>query len=234
MRSQVPCTICGNSIFIPGPNERLTVDGLCPGCATCRSLERHRIIRAVWETVRAHYPLETFACLQFAEDPSIVPKWFGDFYLSVYGGENSMDMQSIPLPDNAVDVVICNHVLEHVADDGKALRELLRVIRPNGFLQIAVPLPLERDTTEDWGYPDEAQHGHYRIYGKDVIALFARNCPGAYLLSVMAKDVCTGVRDIVFFLSHRPVMRPLLSAFVRSHFQRLGEDSFFPVYELGL
>ena len=42
------------------------------------------------------------------------------------------DVQRIPLADNSVDVVLCNHLLEHVADDRRALRELHRILRPGG------------------------------------------------------------------------------------------------------
>ena len=83
-------------------------------------------MRSIWERITRLYPLSEFKCLQIAEDPDILPEWFGEYYLSVYGGKNSMDIQDIPLPDGALDVVVCNHVLEHVAKDGKAMQELMR------------------------------------------------------------------------------------------------------------
>ncbi len=223
--SQLPCTICGHTVFTPGPNGRLTKDGLPPNCARCRSLERHRIIYGIWETIARHYPLRDFTCLQFAEDPSIRPEWFKELHVSVYGGVNSMDLQQIPLPDKSLDIVICNHVLEHVADDARALREMLRITRPNGFVQLSAPVPLEREKTEDWGYPDESQHGHYRIYSADIMDLFAEALPAAYLLSVIGRDLCTGARDVVFLLSRGTVTRPLVSLFPKAYWQRLEKGT---------
>jgi len=103
----------------------------------------------------------------------------------------------------------------------------MRIIRPNGFLQLAVPDSLILERTEDWGYPDAAQHGHNGVYGRDIVTLCAHELPGTYLLCVAARDICTGVQDIVFFLSHQPVTRPLTSVFPKAHFQRLGPDSVF-------
>ena len=85
------------------------------------------------------------------------------------------DVQRIPLADNSVDVVLCNHLLEHVADDRRALRELHRILRPGGWG--IVLSPVERDyehTFEDDSItdPDErtrifGQYDHRRIYGAD-------------------------------------------------------------------
>ena len=50
-----------------------------------------------------------------------------------------LDVQNIPFPDSSFDVVICNHVLEHVDDDRKAMQELLRVMNPSGFGIFQVP-----------------------------------------------------------------------------------------------
>ncbi len=234
MSAQNPCPICGNALFTPGPNGRLTSEGLPPNCTRCRSLERHRILYNVWHILRNLFPLQTYTCLQIAEDPSIRPAWFKGHYLSVYGGVNSMDIQQIPLPDSSVDIVICNHVLEHVADDEKALREMLRILKLNGFLQLTMPSPSSSEHTKDWGHPDPQCHGHYRIYGRDVMDLFARAASGMYFLCIAEKDPCTGVDDVVFLVSHAPVTRPLTSAFPRAHFQRLETGILFPARELGL
>jgi len=86
-----------------------------------------------------------------------------------------MDVQNIPFPDCSFDVVICNHVLEHVDDDRKALSELLRVMKPGGFGIFQVPLESSiEQTLEDKSINTPElrekhykQRDHLRLYGKD-------------------------------------------------------------------
>jgi len=85
------------------------------------------------------------------------------------------DVQAIPFPDSNFDVVICNHVLEHVDDDRKAMSELLRVLKPDGFGIFQVPLDYSIDVTlEDKSINTPElrekhykQRDHLRLYGKD-------------------------------------------------------------------
>lgn len=86
-----------------------------------------------------------------------------------------MDVQNIPFPDSSFDVVICNHVLEHVDDDKKAMGELLRVMKPGGFGIFQVPLDYSIEVTlEDKSINTPElrekhykQRDHLRLYGKD-------------------------------------------------------------------
>ncbi|MBQ9470630.1 MAG: methyltransferase domain-containing protein [Bacteroidales bacterium] len=86
-----------------------------------------------------------------------------------------MDIQQMPLADDTFDVVLCNHVLEHVPDDRQAMRELFRVLRPGGFAILQVPLDptLERtleDPAIDTPELREQRYGqrdHLRLYGLD-------------------------------------------------------------------
>lgn len=85
------------------------------------------------------------------------------------------DICNLPFEDNSFDVVFCNHVLEHIVDDKKAMSELYRVLRPKGIGIFQIPQDLERETTyEDFSItkPDEraqhfGQYDHVRVYGKD-------------------------------------------------------------------
>jgi predicted SAM-dependent methyltransferase len=85
------------------------------------------------------------------------------------------DVQSIPLADNSIDVIICNHLLEHVEDDRQAMRELHRVLRPGGWAVVLVPEDRARATTfEDDTITDPklrtelfGQYDHRRVYGRD-------------------------------------------------------------------
>ena len=85
------------------------------------------------------------------------------------------DVQSIPMDDCSVDAVICNHLLEHVEDDRRAMRELYRVLHSGGWGIMLVPEERNRATTfEDDTITDPklrtelfGQYDHRRIYGRD-------------------------------------------------------------------
>ena len=85
------------------------------------------------------------------------------------------DICNLPFKNNEFDVIFCNHVLEHIEDDKKAMSELYRVLKPNGFGIFQIPQDLTREKTyEDFTItsPKErakhfGQYDHVRIYGKD-------------------------------------------------------------------
>lgn len=84
-----------------------------------------------------------------------------------------MDLHDIA--DNTYDVVICNHVLEHVPDDIVAMKELRRIIKPDGIaiLQVPYALKLEKTfedktiVTPDGRFEAYGQSDHVRLYGMD-------------------------------------------------------------------
>ena len=85
------------------------------------------------------------------------------------------DIINLPFNDNSFDVIFCNHVLEHVQDDTRAMKELFRVMKKGGMGIFQVPQDLNRDVTfEDNSItnPKErakifGQYDHVRVYGKD-------------------------------------------------------------------
>ena len=85
------------------------------------------------------------------------------------------DILKLPFEDNSFDFILCNHVLEHIEDDSKAMSELYRVLKPGGtgIFQIPQDLSLEK-TYEDFSIvtpKDRAAHfgqyDHVRVYGRD-------------------------------------------------------------------
>jgi SAM-dependent methyltransferase len=85
-----------------------------------------------------------------------------------------MDITDIQYPDNSFDVISCSHVLEHVPDDRRAMREFNRVLTPDGFALLMVPIRPGEKTFEDPSItnPEERQrlfgrHNHVRWYGLD-------------------------------------------------------------------
>ncbi len=85
-----------------------------------------------------------------------------------------MDIRDLDFRDETFDCIICYHVLEHIPDDHNALQELYRVLKPEGWAIIQVPLDEEKDdTVERSSIPPEMWRDvlkwpdHLRIYGKD-------------------------------------------------------------------
>lgn len=85
------------------------------------------------------------------------------------------DICNLPFNDNEFDVILCNHVLEHIPDDTKAMQELFRIMKPGGYGIFQIPQDLSRETTyEDDSITDKkqraqifGQYDHVRIYGRD-------------------------------------------------------------------
>ncbi len=85
------------------------------------------------------------------------------------------DICNLPFEDNTFDVIFCNHVLEHIPDDTKAMQELYRVMKVDGMGIFQIPQDLSRETTfEDNSITDKkertkifGQYDHVRIYGRD-------------------------------------------------------------------
>ncbi len=85
------------------------------------------------------------------------------------------DICALPFKDNSFDVILCNHVLEHIPEDSKALSELYRVLKPSGWGIFQIPQDLTREVTfEDNSITDKkerakifGQYDHVRVYGRD-------------------------------------------------------------------
>ena len=85
------------------------------------------------------------------------------------------DICNLPFDDNLYDLILCNHVLEHIPDDTKAMQELYRVLKPGGMGIFQIPQDLNRATTfSDNAIVDQkerakifGQYDHVRIYGRD-------------------------------------------------------------------
>ena len=85
------------------------------------------------------------------------------------------DICNLPFADNSYDLILCNHVLEHIPDDTKAMQELYRVLKPGGMGIFQIPQDLSRaETFEDDSITDPkerarifGQYDHVRVYGRD-------------------------------------------------------------------
>ena len=85
------------------------------------------------------------------------------------------DICDLPFKENEFDIVFCNHVLEHISNDTKAIQELYRVLKPGGFGIFQIPQDLSKAITfEDNTITDRkeraklfGQYDHVRVYGRD-------------------------------------------------------------------
>ena len=159
--------------FNPTRFEHTEQNVLCPNC---KSLPRHRIL-ALW--CKQHLNLlKSSEILYFAPERSMI-LWMkrnrvscttADLY-SV--ADLKLDIQNTHLPDCSNDIVICNHVLEHVDDFRKALKEINRILRPSGSLICSFPMDptvdlLDEDPTvrtEEERLRRFGQNDHLRVFG---------------------------------------------------------------------
>lgn len=85
------------------------------------------------------------------------------------------DICNLPFGNNSFDFVLCNHVLEHISDDTKAMQEIYRILNPGGTAILQIPQDLNRAVTfQDDSITDPkerakifGQYDHVRIYGRD-------------------------------------------------------------------
>lgn len=103
----------------------------------------------------------------------------GDKMMEGYGeqaGVDNIDLTDLPYDSNYFDLIICNHVLEHIPDDLQAMSEMIRVLSPGGMAVLTVPINEElKETYEDFSItsPTErkkhfGQWDHVRWYGIDI------------------------------------------------------------------
>jgi SAM-dependent methyltransferase len=176
----VVCPCCGGGFrsFLTDGIDRPRRNARCPRCG---AWERHRALRLFLER-RTNLFTGHLRVLHVAPEHTL-QKTLGalpnlDYVsadLSSPLASVKMDVREIPYGDGWFDVVLCNHVLEHVPEDALAMKELFRVLKPAGWAILQVPIKLEV-TFEDPAVvsPEErervfGQRDHVRIYGRDYV-----------------------------------------------------------------
>lgn len=149
-------------------------------CAHCGAFERHRLL---WIYLSEHTNLfdgHKKEMLHVAPEKCFESRFrekIGKGYLTADLLDPNvmvqMDITNIQYPDQSFDVIYCSHVLEHVPDDKKAMREFQRVLKNDGWAILQVPITSET-TIEDPSITDPAerlalfgQEDHVRRYGPD-------------------------------------------------------------------
>jgi len=165
--------------FLPYGYESIRENALAPGTL---SLERHRLFWLYLKNETSFFTSENLRVLHFAPEQAFLKRFrklkhlqytTTDLHSPI--ADVKADICNLPFEDNAYDFIICNHVLEHIPDDTKAMKELYRVLAPGGTAIIQVPYDKNRATTfEDNSITDRderarifGQYDHVRIYGMD-------------------------------------------------------------------
>lgn len=177
----VTCPVCSRSFtkFLPYGRINPRQNALCPHCL---SLERHRLIWLYLKN-RTDFFQRKQAVLHIAPEGCFIPR-FQKVHQEQYITADiesplakvKMDIHKMPFDPGSFDVVLCNHVLEHVTDDIQAIKEIARVLKPGGFAILQVPFfaPVPEKTFSDPTITDRTvrekmfgQDDHVRRYGTD-------------------------------------------------------------------
>ncbi|MFT4575951.1 MAG: SAM-dependent methyltransferase [Polaribacter sp.] len=164
--------------FLPYGYEKQRENALSPSTL---SLERHRLL---WMYLKEKTDFFTAqkTMLHMAPEQCFLPLFrkqknldytTADLYSPI--ADVKADICNLPFEESSFDVVFCNHVLEHITDDTKAMQELYRVLKPGGMGIFQIPQDLSRATTfEDDTITDQkeraqifGQYDHVRVYGRD-------------------------------------------------------------------
>lgn len=164
--------------FLPYGYQNLRQNALCPGTL---SLERHRLLWLYLDR-KTTFLIDSIRVLHIAPE-QVFYKKFKSFSHWNYTttdlhsplADVKADICALPFEDNSYDFILCNHVLEHIPNDLKAMEELYRVLKPGGTAILQVPLEEDREKTfEDDSITDQqertrifGQYDHVRVYGQD-------------------------------------------------------------------
>ena len=175
--------ICGRRFRRFREAARRRPQAFCPGCG---SAERHRVLWLyLTRELLGQLPNAGLRILHVAPEAGLSKRLRtlpGVSYTSTdLDGRHvtvAADLTNLPFDDEAFDLVSCNHVLEHIPDDIRAMSELRRVVSREGVVLMQHPIDPSRPTTyEDWTIvsPDArtrafGQFDHVRIYGRDFTA----------------------------------------------------------------
>jgi SAM-dependent methyltransferase len=121
------------------------------------------------------------------------------------------------LPDASFDLVISNHVLEHVSDDVASLREQLRIVGELGIVHCCVPAPVFLWETTEWDFPDPKKNGHYREYGADFAMRMIVRAGPCHSIAIAANDPITNMPDLIYLFSKSNERLAQFAGAIRSH-----------------
>ena len=166
------------SRFLSYGYNTLRNNALCLGTL---SLESHRLL---WLYLNSNSNIESqFLNVLHVAPEQVFFKKFKKFKNWTYTttdlnsplADIKADLCNLPFKDETYDLILCNHVLEHIIDDIKAMKEIYRVLKTGGKAILQIPLDMEKEES----YEDHTiinpkdrskhfgQYDHVRIYGMD-------------------------------------------------------------------
>lgn len=166
------------SKFLPYGYENQRENVLSPSTL---SLERHRLLWLYLKN-KTDFFTSKKSVLHFAPEQAFYKRFrnlsnlnYTTTDLNSPLADVKADICNLPFQEDQYDFILCNHVLEHIPDDTKAMQELYRTLKPGGTAILQIPQDLKRATTfEDDSITDAkerakifGQYDHVRIYGLD-------------------------------------------------------------------
>jgi len=166
------------SRFLSYGYRKLRKNALCPGTL---SLERHRLLW-LYLVNETNFLDSKLKVLHVAPEQIFYKKFkknqnwnYLTFDLKSPLADIKGDLKSMNFENKSFDLIICNHVLEHIDDDIKALNEIFRVLKSGGVAILQVPINFNRNETfEDQSIISKkdrqkyfGQYDHVREYGLD-------------------------------------------------------------------
>ncbi len=173
------CNVCGHRGAFSSGRQ----------CPACKSSNCHRLILWYFENEMTEVFTAKLRVLQFAPElclstifRSLPNIRYETADLKAKGVDHHFDLQTYDGPLGPFDIVMANHVLEHIPDDRAALRNIFRMVKPGGLAMFTVPVRTNSDATDDdptvtdpaerkrrYGEPN-----HVRFYGRDLVERIAQ------------------------------------------------------------
>jgi SAM-dependent methyltransferase len=166
------------STFLPYGYNNLRKNALSPSTF---SLERHRLLWLYLKNETGFFD-KKIKLLHFAPEQAFYKRFkklsniqYDTIDINSPLAMIKADICDLPIKDNTYDFILCNHVLEHILDDNKAISELHRVLKKDGVGIFQVPIDMKKEFTfQDDSITDKkernkifGQYDHVRVYGKD-------------------------------------------------------------------
>jgi SAM-dependent methyltransferase len=153
-------------------------------CPRCGALERHRLLWLFLERETDLFRADGGTLLHIAPEYAFLRRFSRTAGLRYVTGDidsalatHELDVMDLPFDDESFDFLMCNHVLEHVADDRRALEEFNRVLKPGGWAILMCPVDYRREATLEDPRIVTAEDRHHAFGQSDHVRLYGRDYP---------------------------------------------------------